>query len=414
MPSKSIIVIHSNHRSTRGPEDEARLNTSFGQALIPIAPPMGFEEVPYCELPLRNDSWRISHVGPQNIDDEHSRHGAQCTSSRSCDTVIFAECCEYSGRDYHVKPFHPPSQAQDSQVDVFFFVSGSQVCVAARGYRVTLGVQVRLVETGCNSTGRCMQLCFGGNILPGARLFSYGDVLMFVCATVIRGCIFRVVFHKQVGTLSFFDEQSHPETEQLDFKAPDQPDGMAGRAVAFGCEVIETRSPSLPLNHPGRLHLCTAIAVPGGKCWRVEPGKPEPHEITGIHGVVGRIMTPVKNLWANRGAYEFCALHLIGLPSISESEIEWSIIGTCSDRNLRMWSRGQCHEVCASGPNSVDFDSLELVTPRCASEYNTCEDFPRTGQAHKVYLAKDTNKMHTWSGFQYISQQVNRKAAALL
>lgn len=286
---------------------------------------MGFEEIPYCEVPLRNEAWRICHIGPQNIDDEHTRH----------------ERCEYSGRDCQIRTPASSSSQLNAVYTVFFFVNGSQV---------------RLVETGRSSTGRCMLLCFGGNLLPGARLFSYGaDQLMLVCATVSRGCIFRVLFNKAAGIVSFFDEPIHPETEQLSFEEP--------RAVAFGCEVVESST-------PGRPHWCTAIAVPGGKCWRVEPRKAEAYEVTGIHGVVGRIMTPVKNLWNNPSAYEVCALHLIAGPQSHESEIEWSIVGTCSDRTLRMWSRNQCQEVSASGPYSAACDVLQLVIPHGAPDGN--------------------------------------------
>ena len=215
--------------------------------------------------------------------------------------------------------------------------------------------QVRLVETGGSSTGTWMALCFGANLLPGARLFASGfDRLTLVCATACLGYVFRVTFNKfEQAASSFFDSSVRPQVTQLNFRS------TSSMAIAFGCEMCPSNQEDL---------LCAAIAEPGGKCWLVRPDY-EPHEVTAVNGVVGRILTPVRNLWSKGSGYEVSALEVVwsdvnaevGNTTHNEADIVWSLIATCNDNILRLWSGGQCYEAAAR-PNNLD-SSLKMVGP---------------------------------------------------
>ena len=63
--------------------------------------------------------------------------------------------------------------------------------------------------------------------------------------------------------------------------------------------------------------------------------------------------------------------------------------------------RGAANGVCPLGSDSKIPNSYLPSYVDDVLEYNSLSNFPTTGEAGKIYVAKDTNKTYRWSGTQY-------------
>lgn len=63
--------------------------------------------------------------------------------------------------------------------------------------------------------------------------------------------------------------------------------------------------------------------------------------------------------------------------------------------------RGAANGVCPLGSDSKIPNSYLPSYVDDVLEYNSLSNFPATGEAGKIYVAKDTNKTYRWSGTQY-------------
>ena len=63
--------------------------------------------------------------------------------------------------------------------------------------------------------------------------------------------------------------------------------------------------------------------------------------------------------------------------------------------------RGAANGVCPLGSDSKIPNSYLPSYVDDVLEYNSLSNFPSTGEAGKIYVAKDTNKTYRWSGTQY-------------
>lgn len=63
--------------------------------------------------------------------------------------------------------------------------------------------------------------------------------------------------------------------------------------------------------------------------------------------------------------------------------------------------RGAANGVCPLGSDSLIPSAYLPSYVDDVLEYNSLSNFPSTGEAGKIYVAKDTNKTYRWSGTQY-------------
>ena len=63
--------------------------------------------------------------------------------------------------------------------------------------------------------------------------------------------------------------------------------------------------------------------------------------------------------------------------------------------------RGAANGVCPLGSDSKIPNAYLPSYVDDVLEYDTLSNFPKTGEAGKIYVAKDTNKTYRWSGTQY-------------